>query len=150
MPRSSVILVFIIRLPFSLQFQYKCAIGKTAAETGADDGLTLAQQSVSAHLIKADRHACRGGVAEAVHVDVNLFLGQMITPCDNVQNAQVGLMRNDPVDVISGDSGALKRGIDRLRYCARGEAHKSYALRTGLRPAALPCADIPHPSRLPR
>ena len=52
----------------------------------------------------------------------------MITSCDNVQNAQVGLMRNDPVDVISGDSGALKCGIDRLRYCARGEAHNSCAL----------------------
>ena len=91
--------------------------GKACAKASHDHLHARLQQAIFRHLRVGDGNAGRGGVAVTVNVDINLA---PVNPClfsHIVDDADVGLVRDDPVNVGDGEAEMCIR--DR-KYTSRG------------------------------
>src|SRR5450756_313754 len=91
------------------------------AEPGHQQRIALLQAAVLAGLVQADRDGGARGVAVAVQVGEHLRLGESQTPRRGLDDADVGLVRHEQVDVFHGQPGVAEHLLARADHRARGE-----------------------------
>src|SRR5450830_2129599 len=91
------------------------------AEPGHQQRIALLQAAVLAGLVQADRDGGARGVAVAVQVGEHLRLGESQTPRRGLDDADVGLVRHEQVDVCHGQPGVAEHLLARDDHRARGE-----------------------------
>ena len=87
--------------------------GEAGAEGDHDDLVAALEALGAVGLVEGDGDGGSGGVAILVEVDEDTLVGDREAVGDGVDDAQVGLVGQDELDVVGGEAGALDDGVGR-------------------------------------
>src|ERR1019366_7957066 len=93
-------------------FEGDATPGHAAAEGDDDDALAGPKAPGCRGLMEGDGDGCGARVADTVDVDDHTLHGNTESLCGGLDDAQVGLVGDEPVDVVSGPAGV---GEEQLR-----------------------------------
>ena len=117
-----------------LPLQQGAAPGEAGAEAHAQDLLAPLQQPLLRHLVQGDGDAGRRGVSVAHHVLVELLIGDLQLLRHVVDDALVGLVGHEPVDVLQTQAGLLQQGVDTVGHRLYGEAEDLLSVHVDVGP----------------
>src|SRR6185295_9533372 len=95
---------------------------EAGAEGGQGDGVTGLEAALALGLLQGERDRGRGRVGHAVDVDDDLLRRDAELARRGLDDADVGLMGDEEVDVLHGPPGALERLAAGGRHAAHGVA----------------------------
>ena len=92
--------------------------GETGAESGNHDFVTLLEFMFI--LVETEGYRCSGSIAIMLDIHEHLLLGDLDTATDSLDDTEVSLMRDEPIEIIDREVVALHHRERRIEHISDG------------------------------